>query len=219
MCTPSFMCKFPFRCREFVAGLEGVSYAWPRTASHWLDSQRRVAQPMRNRRRHSSSVEGLRLAIDCMPVATREAMLEGVRSDARIIVGAYVDAQGGECPMLAAHRRGGRTDFLSFAKSWDRFTRAEGKTRKATEREVGILTAQLEDSLAGASGLELDRAIKEHRELMSRRLRGRRRLPDAADPVGEILARRLRRPARTSRGESPAAGIEPLPDSRVPVFA
>ena len=89
---------------------------------------------MRNRRRHSSSVEGLRLAIDCMPVATREAMLAGVRSDARIIVGAYVDGQGGECPMLAAHRRGGRTDFLSFAKSWDRFTRAEGKTRQATAR-------------------------------------------------------------------------------------
>lgn len=174
---------------------------------------------MRNRRRHSSSVEGLRLAIDCMPVATREAMLAGVRSDARIIVGAYVDGQGGECPMLAAHRRGGRTDFLSFAKSWDRFTRAEGKTRQATEREVGILRAQLEDSLADASGLELDRAIKEHRELMSRRLRGRRRLPDAADPIGEILARRLRRPTRTARGENPAAGIEQLPGLRVPSFA
>ena len=174
---------------------------------------------MRNRRRHSSSVEGLRLAIDCMPVATREAMLAGVRSDARIIVGAYVDDQGGECPMLAAHRRGGRTDFLSFAKSWDRFTRARGKTRQATEREVGILRAQLEDSLADASGLELDRAIKEHRELMSRRLRGRRRLPDAADPVGEILARRLRRSALTPRGKNLASGVEPPPRSRVRAFA
>jgi hypothetical protein len=174
---------------------------------------------MRNRRRHSSSVEGLRLAIDCMPVATREAMLAGVRSSARIIVGAYVDGQGGECPMLAAHRRGGRTDFLSFAKSWDRFTRAQGKTRQATEREVGILTAQLEDSLADASGLELDRAIKEHRQLISRRLRDRRRLPDTADPVGEILARRLRRPARTARGKNLASGIEPPPRSWVRAFA
>lgn len=151
---------------------------------------------MRNPRRHTSSVEGLRLAIDCMPVATREAMLVGVRSNARIIVGAYVDGEGGECPMLAAHRRGGRTDFLSFAKSWDRFARAKGSSRPATEREVRILTAQLEDSLMSSSGLELDLAIAEHRELMGRRLDTRRRLPDAADPSGEILARRLRRKTR-----------------------
>ncbi len=163
---------------------------------------------MRNRRRHSSSVEGLRLAIDCMPVATREAMLVGVRSNARIIVGAYVDGQGGECPMLAAHRRGGRTDLLSFAKSWDRFTRANGKTRRATEREVRILTAQLEDSLAGTSGLELDLAIKQHHELMGRRLRGRRRLPDAADPSGEIVAKRLRMPRRRSRADGIADRTE-----------
>src|SRR5271154_5368145 len=143
MCTPSFMCKFPFRGRESVAGREGVPYAWPRATEHWLDSQDGGAQPMRNRRRHSSSpVERLRLAIDCMPVATREAMLDGVRSGARIIVGAYVDGQGGECPMLAAHRRGGRTDFLSFAKSWDRFARARGASRPATERELRILLTQ-----------------------------------------------------------------------------
>jgi hypothetical protein len=174
---------------------------------------------MRNRRHHSSSVEGLRLAIDCMPVATREAMLVGVRSNARIIVGAYVDGRGGECPMLAAHRRGGRTDFLSFAKSWDRFTRANGKTRRATDREVRILTAQLEDSLASASGLELDLAIKEHRALMGRRLRGRRRLPDAADPSGEILARHLRGPGRSSRGDEVASGIQPRLASPVPALA
>jgi hypothetical protein len=151
---------------------------------------------MRNRRRHdSSSVERLRLAIDCLPVATREAMLEGVRASERIIVGAYVDGQGGMCPMLAAHRSGGRTDFLSFARSWDRFGRAAGKARVATTRELSILIDQLEGSLMSATGLELDLAISEHRELRSRRLRGKRRLsrrlPDAADPSGEILARRL----------------------------
>jgi hypothetical protein len=155
---------------------------------------------MRNRHRHSSPVERLRLAIDCMPLATREAMLAAVRDQERIIVGAYVDARGGVCPMLAAHRRGGRTDFLSFARSWDRFTRAGGKARAATPREVRILTAQLEDSLMSASGLELDEAIREHRELRSSRLRRRRWLPDAADPSGEIVARRLRRkPARTAQ--------------------
>src|SRR5271170_4156089 len=112
---------------------------------------------MRNRQRHSASpVERLRLAIDCLPVGTREAMLAGVRANERIIAGAYVDGEGGVCPMLAAHRCGGRTDFLSFARSWDRFTRASGRARAATERELRILMAQLEDSVLSASGLELD---------------------------------------------------------------
>jgi hypothetical protein len=149
---------------------------------------------MRNRRRDiDSPVERLRLAIDCLPVKTREAMLTGVMANDRIIAGAYVDGEGGVCPMLAAHRCGGRTDLLSFAKSWDRFTRTKSAARTVTEREVRILTAQLEDSLMSSSGLDLDVAISEHRELMGRRVRGRRRLADVADPSGEILARRLRR--------------------------
>jgi hypothetical protein len=156
---------------------------------------------MRNRPRHTSSpVERLRLAIDCLPVGTREAMLAGVRANPRIIAGAYVDGEGGVCPMLAAHRAGGRTDLLSFARSWDRFTRARRGSRAATEREVRILIAQLEDSLASASAADLDVAIKEHRELLSRgRARRRRRLPDAADPPGVIVARRLRWPVRVRR--------------------
>jgi len=154
---------------------------------------------MRNRRRHSASpVERLRTAIDCLPVATREAMLAGVRANERIIVGAYVDGRGGVCPMLAAHRQGARTDFLSFARSWDRFARAGGKARAASEREVRILVAQLEASLQDTSGVEFDVAIAAHRQLVAagRRRAGRVRrvLPDAADPRGEIIARRLRRP-------------------------
>ncbi len=162
---------------------------------------------MRNRRSRSrSSIQGLRLAIDCMPVATREAMLEGLRSNERIIVGAYVDEQGGVCPMLAAHRSGGRTDFLSFAKSWDRFAHAGGKSRRATERELRILISHLEDSLEHSGGLELDRAIAEHRALVIRNRPRRRRLPDTADPSGPIIARRLRRAlgARRDRAGSGA---------------
>jgi len=152
---------------------------------------------MRNRARaNSNPVERLRLAIDCMPVATREAMLEGLKRNERIIAGAYVDEDGGVCPMLAAHRCGGRTDFLSFAKSWDRFARAR-VSRRATEREVSILINQLEDSLVESTGMEFDEAIREHRELSSRnrklpRRRGRR-LGDQADPSGEIRAWRLPR--------------------------
>jgi hypothetical protein len=162
---------------------------------------------MRNRpRKPASAIERLRLAIDCMPVATREAMLQGVRGNERIIVGAYVDEHGGVCPMLAAHRCGGRTDFLSFAKSWDRFARSGGQSRVATEREVRILTAQLEDSIECSSGMELDRAIAEHRGLMAKSLRRRRRLPDQADPSGEITARRLRRPRTRISGDKSADG-------------
>ena len=150
---------------------------------------------MRKSARHNNSpMERLRLAIDCLPLRTREAMLEGVRSNERIIIGAYVDELGGVCPMLAAHRCGGRTDFLAFAKSWDRFTRARGKSRVATVRERGILLAQLEASILQGTGSDLDAAINEHRELRSRRLGATRRLRREAEPAGEIRARRLRSP-------------------------
>ena len=154
---------------------------------------------MRNRRRSRSNVEGLRLAIDCMPVATREAMLTGLRSYERILVGAYVDEQGGVCPMLAAHRCGGRTDFLSFAKSWDRFARAKGAKRAATEREVRILMTQLEDSLDRVDGIELDRAIAEHRALIAAGRRRRAAWALDAEPRGPIRARRLRATVRRLR--------------------
>ena len=70
-------------------------------------------------------IEDLRRAIDCLPERTKHAMLEGIDANT-IIVGAYTDRRGGVCPMLAAHRCGGRTDFLAFAKAWDRFTRTSG---------------------------------------------------------------------------------------------
>jgi hypothetical protein len=136
-------------------------------------------------RNHTRVVDDLRLAIDCLPVRTREAMLDAVRRNERIIVGAYVDGYGGVCPMLAAHRRGGRTDFLSFAKSWDRFTNASAPGRPATERELAILTGQLEASLLDESLIDFSRAIREHRELRARGARAR-----AADPLGEIRVRR-----------------------------
>ncbi len=152
-----------------------------------------------------SSIERLRLAIDCLPVTTREAMLRGVRENPRIIVGAYVDELGGVCPMLAAHRAGGRTDFLSFAKSWDRFTRARKGSRPATEREVTILVAQLESSLMCAQDLDFDRAIAEHRALRASSLRARRRWREQAEPAaGAIIARRLRRPRTRVRAQAPA---------------
>jgi hypothetical protein len=152
-------------------------------------------------RRHSRGrlVEDLRLTIDCMPVSTRRAMLDGVQSNERIIVGAYVDGAGGVCPMLAAHRCGGRTDLLSFARAWDRFARAGRRARRATRRELDILIGQLRDSLESSSGLELDRAIAEHRRLRRERLGRLRRAFRVLEPQGAIRARRLRPAAKAPR--------------------
>jgi len=161
---------------------------------------------IRSKSRSRSSLSGLRLAIDCMPVATRQAMLEGVRLHERIIVGAYVDAHGGVCPMLAAHRCGGRTDFLSFAKSWDRFARARGKPRAASARELAILVTQLECSLASATHVELDVAISEHRALRSRSRPRASSYPEG-DPSREIRARRLRPSARARRPTDPIGPV------------
>jgi hypothetical protein len=75
------------------------------------------------------------------------AMLDGIKAN-RIIVGAYTDQRGGVCPMLAAHRRGGRTNLASFARAWDRYTKASTRPRPATPRELRTLRTMLERSLA-----------------------------------------------------------------------
>jgi hypothetical protein len=98
-------------------------------------------------RRPRRPAEELRIAIDCLPDETRLAMLDGIKAN-RIIVGAYTDQRGGVCPMLAAHRRGGRTNLASFAKAWDRYTKASSKPRPATTRELRTLRTMLERSLA-----------------------------------------------------------------------
>jgi hypothetical protein len=104
-----------------------------------------------------------------MPARTREAMLEGLDRN-EIIVGAYTDGSGRICPMLAAHRHGGRTSLASFARAWDRYTGAGTRPRPATEREVRTLRAMLEASLF-YGGSELAAATADHHKLQSRRPR------------------------------------------------
>lgn len=95
-------------------------------------------------------------------------MLEGVREN-EIIVGAYTSRGGGVCPMLAAHRRGGRTSLASFARAWDRYTGAGKHARPATEREMRTLTSMLEASLMYDIGdVDLAAAAADHRSLSSR---------------------------------------------------
>jgi hypothetical protein len=115
-------------------------------------------------------------------------MLDGVREN-RIVVGAYTDGRGGICPMLAAHRHGGRTSFLSFARAWDGFARAD-KVRPATARELRVLEALLLKSLDEVPDGEIDlgKAIAEYRasrpEIVIRRLRPRR--DDRRAAAGEV---------------------------------
>ena len=96
-------------------------------------------------KRRRNRAQRLRTAVELLPRHTREAMLRGVDAN-EIIVGAYTDRDGGVCPMLAAHRNGGRTSFASFARAWDDFTRAR-RPRPATRREIHVLRTYLEVSL------------------------------------------------------------------------
>jgi hypothetical protein len=115
----------------------------------------------------------LRNAIDAMPLETRRAMLDALDRNP-IIVGAYTAPGGGVCPMLAAHRNGGRTDYAPFARAWDRYARAGKQARPATESELTALRTMLEASIADqnvtAPGA-LARAIAEHRRALRSRLR------------------------------------------------
>lgn len=120
-------------------------------------------------RRPRRPAQELRVAIEWLPIDTKRAMLDAVENQ-RIIVGAYTDRQGGVCPMLAAHRNGGRTSYASFAKAWDRYTKAGQRSRPATEREIGTLKTMLEASLASDApdGTTLGQAIAQHHELQQR---------------------------------------------------
>ena len=114
-------------------------------------------------------------------------MLHGIRENA-IIAGAYTHPRG-ICPMLAAHRAGGRTSAISFARAWDRFVfrgARVNRPRPATAGEVMVLTAHVEASLlAEAPDLDLGAAIASHRELIAQRDPGPVR-PAGSDRASEL---------------------------------
>jgi hypothetical protein len=129
------------------------------------DVERQIGR-VKLRRAHRREAQRLRRVVDCLPYDTRVAMLDGMRRYDRIIVGAYTDRTGGVCPMLAAHRCGGRTSFISFARAWDRFARAK-RARTATARELRALEAHLTASILAERGdPDLGGAIAEHQALV-----------------------------------------------------
>ena len=124
---------------------------------------------MRTRRR--ATIEDLRVAIHSLPRSTRIAMLQGIGGN-DIIAGAYTSGEG-ICPMLAAHRNGGRTNLISFARAWDRFAfngSRVAKPRPATARELLVLRSHLEASLLEEDTPQADlaSAIQAHQELVGR---------------------------------------------------
>jgi hypothetical protein len=120
----------------------------------------------------TSQISALRRAIDCLPERTRQAMLVGI-SNNTIVVGAYTHADG-ICPMLAAHRNGGRTDFVAFSRAWDEYCfrglRARRRRpRLATPSELITLRAHIESSLLAEDEVDLVGAMAAHRALVTQR--------------------------------------------------
>jgi hypothetical protein len=150
----------------------------------------------------------LRIAIDCLPLQTRRAMLDGVESN-RIIVGAYTDRKGGVCPMLAAHRNGGRTSLASFARAWDRYTGVRGRRpRPATERELGTLRTMLEASIALDELPPLSDVASEAQARHARRLRVFRRFDEYERAVAELaVIRALNRPDERTEAQEPRSFV------------
>jgi hypothetical protein len=163
-----------------------------------------ILPTMRRSRRDPS--RRLRIAVERLPRRTKEAMIRGLDTN-RIIVGAYVDPNsGGVCPMLAAHRNGGRTDVASFARAWDEYTAAR-RPRRATRREVRVLRALLVDSLdldtsiERASIAELAAQIRAEREAF--RCANRETEPTAEAPLAEpeVVPEEIRIRRRLPTGE------------------
>lgn len=182
------------------------------------------------RHRSRSTINELRAAIDALPPQTKVAMLHGIRTNP-IVVCAYSE-DGAICPMLAAHRNGGRTNYTSkpyesFATAWDKFslrTTRDGKTRRATERELLILASNLEASLLvdeEIAGIErtavphliqssvLAAAMSEHRALVAQREQAEQaeqaRLDDEQQRRATVERRELDREL-SKRREQRAAG-------------
>lgn len=122
------------------------------------------------------------MAVEALPRHTKEAMLRGIETN-RIIVGAYVDSgSGGICPMLAAHRNGGRTSVASFAIAWDDFTGAK-RPRRATRREVRTLRSLLEWSLGAPPELPVGSLTEAAAQIRAEREQFRCAAPEVTEPV------------------------------------
>ena len=133
-------------------------------------------------------------------------MLEGIESS-EIIVGAYTDRKGGVCPMLAAHRNGGRNTGISVAQAWDRYTGAK-RPRPASEREINTLRAMLEASIAFDELPSVSEVAREAQKLRARRVRAFRRFDEYERAVAELaVIRALNRPGERTEAQEPRSVV------------
>ena len=93
-------------------------------------------------------IEDLRLAIDGLPLRTREAMLAGIRSQEVMLVS--------------------RTSFPAFARAWDRFAGGR-RARRTNGRELRVLERHLRASILAERNIDLGEAIAEHWTLVRER--------------------------------------------------
>lgn len=96
-------------------------------------------------------------------------MLHGLGNHT-VITGAFAASGQGACPMMVAHREGGRTSCCSFPEAWDKFTGVYGRhiIREATEYEVQILCEEIAASLVPLPNV-LSEAIAEHQAIVEAR--------------------------------------------------
>lgn len=148
------------------------------------------------------AVAELRRSIDVLPERTRKAMLIGLQSNT-VITGAFTGG-GGVCPMMAAHRAGGRTSCVSFPEAWDSFTGVAGRQiiRPATDYEVAILRREIEASLEPTTSMFAE-AIAEHQATVEARRR-RARFEQPAVDLGRAIDehRETARERRSREAES-----------------
>jgi hypothetical protein len=142
----------------------------------------------------------LRRSIDVLPERTRKAMLIGLENNT-VITGAFAASKDGACPMMAAHREGGRTSCCTFPEAWDKFCGVHGRSivRPATEYEVMILCQEIEASLQPLPNVLSD-AIAEYqasREGWTAR--------EQAEAAAEVAAERARQERRVVAAQEAAA--------------
>jgi len=153
------------------------------------------------------AVADLRRSIDVLPERTRKAMLVGLRNNT-VITGAF-SGGGGVCPMLAAHREGGRTSCVSFPEAWDTFTGVYGRgiCRQATEYEVGILCAEIEASLVPQTS-ELAEAIADHEKMVEGRRRRDRLFSGPPVDLGGVIDEHRSAARRRRSHEATEIGLD-----------
>ncbi len=119
-------------------------------------------------RRQTEKANELRAAVDRLPLATRQAMLEGLEQNS-IIAGADGNLRGGVCPMYAIPSPPARRLGQPFARAWDRYVGAR-LPRPASEREVHTLRSMIETSieLEAKPEVSLCAAIAAHKTSQAR---------------------------------------------------